>query len=997
MEQFIAVEKFVARIKQKYSERRLNSEKQWPPCKSEKLVRLELVEGEHRQGYFAFQTRGMYDKNVKRSPLAYSEILKAKKGKKTVRKVLVEGDAGIGKTTLCMALSEDWANGKLFCDFKILLLLHLRQKRIASAASLLDLLKLLHPSQKVCELINEYIEEEEGKVLIIADGWDELSVEDRSEGSFLYELLLGECYSLSVIMTSRPYASAPLHNLPCIDKFVEVCGFSKDIVKEFILCEFASDRAKSSGLLEQLEGNPLIESVCSVPLNCAIICHLWHHLKGTLPTTMSELYTKIILNVVLRNIQKRPRYDSIPSLSHFDALPESLQQPWSLLCELAFQTLSEDRIVFSHEDLSMRFKNLTLNSEVFCFGLLQSAESILIDGRGVSFHFLHLTFQEYLAALYLVRQPLDKQLQLCWSYAGSKRFDMVWRFFFGISFTICNQSDNSNVAKVLIGYHTLYASNLCHFAFEAKQRSVDILITSKIKEYGPFLLHVRNAYDSAAVIHMIAHQHDYRCSISLSDCGLGFKQISALASALAGEHRKVKVSEMDLSGNKLTDQSVADLFDRASPAFSHSLWKVNLQNTMIGPKVVNSITTVLAKSLMAIESIPSDNEDDERDFEEYTELVLADNPLGTDGLRALSNALCADKLANLESLSLAGSLTGDADTNADLILALGSGDCHSLKELHLSRNSLGVPGGKALGKVLSKLRGLVSLYLNETKLGDDGISALIQNLNAYDTYCKLKYLGLNNNDIHAVGISYLAESICTGKISLIGDFFDILNNPLGLGGFKAIIRMLNSDHFKAFHIDLSGCQLATTGEISSGTNPDFVNAVAMQRLICSQEQQTNAVDQLWIGKNNFTGDGIHILATLMYVCPCRDRLYCQSCGITSDDLKQLLTLLSCLKLKLSYLWLWDLSNNDIDDNGVSALIQHLSMFPKLRGVFLDGNVHISSGMLETLKKKLYTPQEVHLHANLTTILKYNITLISCRISIQRAQIPVLVHPVVVKQ
>ena len=113
-----------------------------------------------------------------------------------MRKVLVEGDAGIGKTTLCIALSEDWANGKLFQKFEILLLLHLRWRRIASAGSLLDLLKLLHPSQRVCELVAEYIEDDDGKVLIIADGWDELSKENRSEGSFLYELLFGECYSL---------------------------------------------------------------------------------------------------------------------------------------------------------------------------------------------------------------------------------------------------------------------------------------------------------------------------------------------------------------------------------------------------------------------------------------------------------------------------------------------------------------------------------------------------------------------------------------------------------------------------------------------------------------------------------------------------------------------------------------------------------------------------------------------------------------------------------
>ena len=937
MEQSVAVGKFVARIKQKYSERRLNREKQWPPCKSEKLVRLELVEGEQRQGYSAGQTRGRGNKAIKQSPLAYSDILKAKDRKKTVRKVLVEGDAGIGKTTLCTAISEGWANEKLFEGFDILLLLSLRQKRIASAGSLLDLLKLLHPSQKVCELVAEYIEEEEGNLLIIADGWDEVSVEDRSERSFLYELLFGECYSLSVIVTSRPSASAPLCDLPCIDQLVEVHGFSKDNIKEFIQCEFANDREKGSDLLEQLEGNPLIESVCSVPLNCAIVCHLWHHYEGALPATMSELYTKIILNVILRNVKKMPKYERVPSLSHFDALPEGLQQPWSLLCEIAFQTLLEDKIVFSHEDLSKKFQGLSLGKEVLCFGLLQSAESILVDGHGVSFHFLHLTFQEYLAALYLVRQLPDKQFQLCLLYAGSERFEIVMRFFFGISFMVCNQPIDSNVSKVLVNVYSHYTLTLCHFAFEANNRSMDALVTSKINCGGFVKFFAHRAFDFAAVIYIINNLQNCSCSCSIEfrSCGLGDKQIVALADALAGEHRKLKVFSMDLSGNKLTDQSVADLFDRASPAFVIS--RVNLRNNMIGPKSINTISALLAKSLHYDDSM----------------LDISDNPLEVEGLKALRETICANKLANLMELSLAGSLTGDAKTNAELILALGSGHCRSLIKLDLSRNNLGVPGGNALGKVLPHLHSGVLLHLEETMLGDEGISALTQN---QDT-CKLGDLNLASNGIHAAGVSCLAESICSGNISLLDGVFYLTNNPLGLEGVMAVVRILSSDHFQAKDIDLSGCQL-TQG---SNTNPDFVNAVNVRQLICSQQLQANATKKrLWIDINNFTCEGIFILAAFMYVCPSLSGLSCQSCGVTSNDLKQLLVQLCELNLKLSYLKTWYLRNNDIDDDGVSALIENLSIFPKLVNVPLDGNVQISPGMLETLQEKLDTSWKVDL-------------------------------------
>ena len=956
MEQSVAVKKFVARIKPKYIERRLNHEKQWPPCSSEKLVRLELVEGEQRQGYSAGQTRGSRsiwnnDKDVKRSSLAYSDILKAKGDKKIVRKVLVEGDAGIGKTTLCTAISEDWANETLFQEFEILLLLHLRQKRIATAGSLLDLLKLLHPSQKVCELVKEYIEEQEGKVLIIADGWDELGTEDRSEGSFLYELLFDECYSLSVIVTSRPYVSAPLHKLRCIDRLVEVHGFSKENIKEFIQCEFASDRAKCSGLLEQLEGNPLIESVCSIPLNCAIVCHLWHYFNGALPTTMSELYTKIILNIILRNVQKILKYGDLSSLPNFDALPESLKQPWSRLCNIAFLTLSKDKIVFSHEDIKQIFQHLALDEEIFCFGLLQSAKSIMEVGHGLSFHFLHLTIQEYLAALYVFRQPPDVQLMLIQSHI-SLRFEMVWRFFFGISCTVFGGQGglDAQVSELLVDayYSDLTLMPLYHFGLEANQRDIDFHIASKISISkstvgGPAFFSAHTAHDFAAVVHMISIITFFTVDIKFQDFDLRNEQIATLADALVNND----VVSVILHNNHLTDQGVADLFDKASPAFHRSLRGVCITNNGVGPKAINSVTTLLGESLLSYdESAPRGL------FTTDLEFDISDNPLEVEGLYTLRDALCADKLTNLVRLSLAGSLTSDADTNAELILSLGSGHCHNLEELNLSRNNLGVPGGKALGKVLACLHSEVSLYLDETMLGDEGVSAFAQNV---EGTCEIGGLQLDNNGIHAAGLSCLAECICAGKISPSSIYVSLANNPLGLEGVMAVLRMLNSCNFQSLGIDLSSCQLTTSGRKDADVEPDqTLTCVSVAESICCQPQlfRANSITKLYIDNVSFSGDRISILKSIIYMCPRLDDLQSNNCGISSNDLEQLLIQLSELNMKLPDLESWELGGNNIGDVGASTLIQHLSKFPRLEYTRLDDNNQVSPGMLEMLEGSL---------------------------------------------
>jgi Ran GTPase-activating protein (RanGAP) involved in mRNA processing and transport len=257
-------------------------------------------------------------------------------------------------------------------------------------------------------------------------------------------------------------------------------------------------------------------------------------------------------------------------------------------------------------------------------------------------------------------------------------------------------------------------------------------------------------------------------------------------------------------------------------------------------------------------------------------------------------------------------------------------------------------------------------------LGDEGVTAVIQNLRLcrcdiillcmeFESH-KPGELCLGNNGIQGAGISYLAENVCTGRLQVsIYENFSLANNPLGLEGVVDVVKILTSDHFCALNIDLSGCQLTTAG--GSATNHDL-NAVGVQQLICNQQQwKTRSLinANIVIDNNNFRGEGVHILATFMYIYPKNlGKLSCRSCGITSNDLKQLLVLLSELNLIFSRFSKWDLSDNDLDDDGVSALIQHLLMFPSLwcDGITLDGNIQISPGMVKTLKEELKA-REVH--------------------------------------
>ena len=784
-----AFSKFADSLKTKYRERLLHREKQFPPVRGNKLISLELVKTEKSEGFQGQQKPG--SQKVKRIPIHYSDLFKSFDGK-TIRKVIAEAGAGMGKTMLCIQLAEEWAKGNALNQFPCVLLLPCREKKVAAAKSLPDLLKLLHSSERIRQDVAEELEDNEGEgVLIIIDGWDELEESQRCENSFLYELLFGDVLPLaSVVLTSRPSASAQLHDLPHVDRFVEVMGFNKEKIQEYIESEFTDNPDKASLLLEQLDNNPLIASVCSVPLNCAITCYLWHTLEQVLPSTMTELYVIIILNVLLRNLKKKfPQHSNLMSLSNYDSIPPELQSYWWRICEFAFEAISRDQIVFSEGDLAAVFPEaLDSDPQLQCFGLLQSAHSLLPVGHGLSFHFLHLTFQEHLAALHLLTLPVEKQFEICESHAGSSRFAMVWRFVFGLG---CVKSAGSGggeavservvcLSDELVGKFLSILSDskfnrlLCHCAFESKSVHISTKVAAQIN--GCFFSSIaRTSHDCVAVCHVLSHTSSCpSLVIRMSGCSLDDKGLQGLVEPLSRAGGELLVKELHLENNKTTNKGVCDLFSRAAVAFK-SLVYLHLKVNSIDGDGVSAIMRSLC-------------------FVTLSQLDLSDNRLGVSGYQALESAVLAGILAILGQLWLENTLTDDADVNGALLTTFASAlfsHCRQLYGLVLSKNNLGVPGAQALDGAISQSNAntnLIYLDLNEIMLGDDGIVALAASVSGT---CSIYELRIRNNNISANGASFLMDRVCSGSLRVRG--LDLKNNPLGPAGATAVARKCSND------------------------------------------------------------------------------------------------------------------------------------------------------------------------------------------------------------
>ena len=941
-------------MKKLYKKRKLNREVQWPPCHGRKLVNLHLVE---RDAFVSEQKLAKSRSVVKHTPIKYSELFQSKSGEEEIQSVLLEGHAGIGKTTFCTILTEEWGIDELFQQFKLVLLLPLRNLRIATAQSISDLVKRLKNDDKLCNSVIEEFDENGGEnVLIVADGWDELSESQRSEGQFLYNLLI-ECSELpnaSILLTSRPSASASLHELQCFDRYVQVIGFNRSNIEEYFNSELSPENA--SLLIKQLDHNPMIESICTVPLNCAIVCHLFRELGEVLPSTMTELYTKIILLIIARNIAKKyPEYGNVKSLINFHTFPEPLQTYWWLLCEFALWAMEKDKIVFSHNEIERFFPKgrASVDANLNCFGLMQSFDALLSEGvrQGLSFNFLHLTIQEYLAAFHLVRLPSEKQLEFCVSHTWSVRYDTVWRFFFGIgcnNHLLANESDTvlqpivSQEVITEIVYsknYNMFISMLCHCSFEANTEYVNTLIAEVINGQFDLAFGALTAHDCSAAIHVLSHTQAHpTLTITFRNCSLGDRGMVPLANALTQKSSHLQKMELNLSGNNLTETGVNTLFS-INFAFRFIV-RLDLSNNKIGEEGVRCIMSTISIGGLSNLSF----------------LYLSHNPLGVSGIQALEDGVCTGILSNLKELSLAQTLTSDSSINGAVLttfLQSLSTACPKLTSLNLSDNHLGVPGGQAVANALPKLTrhqsGDFELHLLKTNLGDKGIRAFTQSL---PSPCHLRKFTINDNALYHDAAVALSESIISGAL-IVNSLF-IGDNPLGLQGLAAICRMLSSRQGQLERLYMANCSVTSIESNHANEDSDVARSDVIKQL--QQLPVNKSIIDFNLSKNDFSGNKSLVLHSIMSLCSSVQYLSTTQCNITSEYLFfHLFNEQECSRLRS-----WYLSQNKINDDGIHLLLKNLATaLPCITAIDLSQNP-VSEEMVRRLKAAIQKQRKVSL-------------------------------------
>lgn len=442
------------------------------------------VDSKEGQRFIKETFHGLVDDIEKKSksPIKVEDIFNYK-SKTSARRVLVEGAPGIGKTRLACHLCTEWANGK-FDMFDVVLFVPLRryQSRVRTRTAsqkkpedlrLVDLLTIYLPLEKA-RLAAEDIENHGGNnVLLIFEGWDELSPDSRQEYSFFTDVISKSSMipKVSVLVTSRHVASNQLREDYRFERHIEILGFNSEQIENFIGVYVPE---KKNLVRAHFRRFPNLRALCHIPLTLRIICQIMEK-TASLLSTLTEIYDLYIRNVLLSSFKKQPNrsLNQLACLRDLSELPEEAKKVFQSLTKLAFLVFREDQSVFHCSDLEET--GLSPKGTFDGYGLLSTLFSHVMCGYEVLYQFGHLTIEEFLCAKYIESLDFDEQISLLNQYRLEPRFQVVWKFFAGITklekVEICkavlSTTKRGNNRDELFLFHCLYeASNphICQLA-----------------------------------------------------------------------------------------------------------------------------------------------------------------------------------------------------------------------------------------------------------------------------------------------------------------------------------------------------------------------------------------------------------------------------------------------------------------------------------------------------------------------------------------------------
>ncbi|XP_038583517.1 NACHT, LRR and PYD domains-containing protein 3-like [Micropterus salmoides] len=693
------------------------------------------------------------------------DIFKASPGRdEPIRTVMTKGVAGIGKTVLTQKFTLDWAEDKANQDIQFTFPFTFRELNVLKEKkySLVELVHHFFPETKEAGICSF----EEFQVVFIFDGLDECRLpldfhnnevltdvtESTSVDVLLTNLIRGNLLpSARLWITTRPAAA---NQIPpeCVDMVTEVRGFTDPQKEEYFRKRFR-DEEQASRIISHIKTSRSLHIMCHIPVFCWITATVLEEVLetregGELPKTLTEMYIHFL---VVQSKLKNTKYDGGAETDpHWS--PESRKMIESL-GKLAFEQLQKGNLIFYESDLTecgIDIRAASVYSGVFT--------QIFKEERGLYqdkvFCFVHLSLQEFLAALYVhltfIISGVNLLADRTWWDTGLLTFlrSIVFRdnfklkHFYQSAVDQALQNPNGHLdlfLRFLLGLSLKTNQNLLRglltqtgSSSQAIQKTVEYIRKKISENLSPErsinLFHCLNELNDRSLVEEIQKSLS---SGSLSTDKLSPAQWSALGFILLS-------SEKDL-----------DVFDLKKYSASEEVLLRLLPVVKVSNKALLSGCNLSERSCEALSSVLSSQSSSLR------ELDLSNNKLQDSGVQLLSVGLgsphCTLEILRLLSCSISGQC-------CEALSSALSSQSSSLRELDLSNNNLQDSGVKLLSAGLESPHcTLETLRLSGCLITEEGCAYLASALSSNPSH--LRELDLSYNHPGESGVKLLSAGL----------------------------------------------------------------------------------------------------------------------------------------------------------------------------------------------------------------------------------------------
>uniref|UniRef100_A0AAQ6AAB4 RING-type domain-containing protein n=1 Tax=Amphiprion ocellaris TaxID=80972 RepID=A0AAQ6AAB4_AMPOC len=687
-------------------------------------------------------------KSLHDTPIRCQDVFKAlPEQQRAIRVVLTNGVAGIGKTFSVLKFTLDWAEGGENQDVSVVVVLPFRELNLIrdEQHSLLTLLHLFHPTlQKVTAeqlAVCKLFQKSSLDVLLV----------NLMEGNLLPSAL--------VWITSRP---AAVNEIPptLVDRLTE----------EYFRRRF-SDEEPSSTIISHMKTSRNLHIMCRLPVFCWITATVLEHMltteqRGELPQSMTEMFSRFLL---VQTQRKKNKYHEGPETSPQE-LTKTDREVLLKLGRLAFEHLEKGNIMFYQEDLEQCGLDVT-EASVFSGVCTQIFRRECEMFQKPVYCFVHLSIQEYLAAVYMFHCYTNGNTEVLEQFLGEDWKDKKRHSLNMLLDRVMEKSLRSRN-----GHLDLFVRFLHGLCLESNQRLLGGLL-GQTENHPKMIQRIINNLKKLRSCEISPDR-----SINIFHCLMEMKDLSVhqeIQEFLQSENRSEKfLSEIHCSALAYMLQMSVEVLDELD------LKKYNTSEEgkrRLIPAVRNcrkarlSICELSESHCEVVASALKSNPS------HLTELEMSGNKnLENSGVKHLSDGLQSPncKLETLRSVHLNFVSStyifyslfrlehcGLSEISCDsLVSALKSNPSH-LKHLDLSRNKLQDSGVKHLSGFLENPDCILkTLRLKDCRLSEISCDSLVSALKSNPSH--LEHLDLSWNNLKDSGVKHLLDLVESPDCSL---------------------------------------------------------------------------------------------------------------------------------------------------------------------------------------------------------------------------------------